>query len=158
MILTTFSECRTYRYVLLRSWNDLLVRRRKIVNFVMLNPSTADEYADDNTIRKCTKFAKRWGFDGLYVTNLFAYRSTDPKALKKVVNPVGPENDYYLEEIALASNLIVAAWSRYGGWFGRSGQVRRLLGDDVHFLKLTDVEPHHPLYLRDDSKPILWEQ
>src|SRR5688572_16770728 len=149
MILTTFSDCRTYRYVLFRAFDGNLFlsnREKRIVNFVMLNPSTADEQVNDNTVRKCIKFAKSWGFDGLYVTNLFAYRSTDPKVLKKVDDPVGPENDYYIEEIALASNLVVAAWSRYGSWFGRSERVRKLLGDDLHYLKLTQVEPHHPLY------------
>jgi hypothetical protein len=160
MILTTFSDDRKYRYTLLRMFDDLFTKRRvRYVNFIMLNPSTADEYTNDRTVAKCVKFAKSWGYDALYVTNLFAYRSTDPKALKRVQDPVGPENDYYIEEIARDASLIICAWSRYGDWFRRSAQVKRILADaELHYLKLTDVEPHHPLYLPDDSKPTLWQE
>jgi len=49
--------------------------------FVMLNPSTADEHVDDPTIRRCVGFAKREGFCGIRVANLFPFRSTDPKGL-----------------------------------------------------------------------------
>lgn len=46
--------------------------------FIMLTPSTADADTDDPTIRRCIGFAKSSGFGGLYVGNLFAYRSTQP--------------------------------------------------------------------------------
>src|SRR5579859_5937119 len=88
----TFSACRTYRYRLWRSWEP---RGSRCV-FVGLNPSTADESTDDATIRKCVGFAKRWGFGAIEVVNLFAYagvRSTDPRSLLGVSDPVGPDND-----------------------------------------------------------------
>lgn len=50
----------------------------------MLNPSTADAEIDDPTITRCIGFAKSWGFGGLMVGNLWAYRATDPKELKKI--------------------------------------------------------------------------
>jgi hypothetical protein len=161
MILTTFSECRTYRYGLLRMFDDLFTKRRsKYVNFIMLNPSTADEEKNDPTVVKCIKFAKAWDFDALYVTNLFAYRSTDKRALKKVTDPIGPENDRYLKEVALNASLVVCAWSEWGSLFARSSAVKLLLrGTPFHYLRMGKTgEPYHPLYLPDSTKPEFWYQ
>jgi len=85
------------------------------VNWVMLNPSTADECFDDPTIRKCVGFSKRWGFSSLIVTNLFAFRATDPKdlhALLKVDYPraVGGGNDEAIANAANESDMVVIAW------------------------------------------------
>jgi hypothetical protein len=66
----------TYRYWLLRRWGQNL---GNLINFVMLNPSKADADIDDNTIRRCISFAKKWGFDGIYITNLFAFRTKKQK-------------------------------------------------------------------------------
>ncbi|HDR1569813.1 TPA: DUF1643 domain-containing protein, partial [Pasteurella multocida] len=72
-----FSDCGTYRYVLWRIWDTLLPR----ITFIGLNPSTADESNDDPTIRRCINFAKKWGYGGIYMVNLFAYRSTDKSVI-----------------------------------------------------------------------------
>ena len=87
-----FSEDGKYRYELTRVWDD----RQPLVIWIMLNPSTADAMKDDATIRRCIGFAKRWGFGGIVVLNLFAYRSTNPSKLLKVKDPVGPDNDSFI--------------------------------------------------------------
>ena len=51
---TIFSECRQYRYTLWREW-DLL--NSNYAMFIGLNPSTADEWKDDPTIRRCIDFS-----------------------------------------------------------------------------------------------------
>lgn len=76
---------RKYRYVLTRTWDETLPN----IMFVGLNPSTADETTDDPTIRRCINFAKSWGYGGLYMVNLFAYRSTNPNNIRIVDNPIG---------------------------------------------------------------------
>ena len=53
-----------------------------------LNPSTADENKDDPTIRRCNSFANDWGYGGLCMTNLFAYRATDPSVVLKADDSV----------------------------------------------------------------------
>lgn len=106
----TFSLCRKYRYRLWRSWGD---RENRCV-FVGLNPSTADETKDDPTIRKCSGFAKRWGFTAIDMVNVFAWRSTDPKGLS-VVAPehIGPETDDVLAETFESARRIVWAWGQH---------------------------------------------
>ena len=92
----TFSNCRKYRYALSRSWDE----KKKIVLFIGLNPSTADEKKDDPTIRRCINYAQSWGFGGLQVANLFAYRATKPTKLRYVENPVGDDNDQQLIKLS----------------------------------------------------------
>jgi hypothetical protein len=76
----------------------------------MLNPSTADAEKFDPTVRRCFGFARDWGFGGLEVVNLFALRSTYPEQLKKVSDPVGPENDAVIRRAVKAADLVVASW------------------------------------------------
>lgn len=99
------SECRTYRYLLGRKWDD-----GPCVTWLMLNPSTADADVDDHTIRKCVGFSRRWGFGRLIVVNLFALRATDPRFLAKNLDPVGPENDFYICEALREARQVICAW------------------------------------------------
>ena len=78
----TFSECRKYRYTLWRRWDGLFASGYAM--FIGLNPSTADETNDDPTIRRCIGYARDWGYGGLCMTNLFAFRATLPKNMKAV--------------------------------------------------------------------------
>lgn len=142
-----------YRYVLDRVWGD-----GDIATFVMLNPSTADENVDDSTIRKCIGFARSWGFSGLKVINLYAYRSTDPSVLKEVDDPVGPDNDAWIARVAAESKLIVAAWGNHADAARVEEFIRALPeGMPVHSLKITaQGMPSHPLYLSADLEPLFW--
>lgn len=148
----TFSECRTWRYLLWRSWDE----SRQVLNVVGLNPSTADEQEDDPTIRRCIGYAKAWGYGSLVMTNLFAFRSTYPAGLRTCVDPIGPENDRHLAIAAEAAGLVLVAWGAHGAFRGRGADVLRQLGDmDVRcFGQTKSGQPLHPLYLRADAVPI----
>lgn len=76
----------------------------------MLNPSTADAYEDDATIRKCMGFARTWAYDGIEVVNLFAWRARDPLALLTVKDPVGRHNRTTLAAVARVAEAVVCAW------------------------------------------------
>ena len=88
-----FNEARTHRYLLERRW-----REGKPLTWLMLNPSTADAFADDPTIRRCIRFAQRDGYAGIQVVNLFALRAADPRELQAHPDPVGPCNDRMLRD------------------------------------------------------------
>lgn len=130
--------------------------------FLCLNPSTADEVQNDPTIRRCIRFAQDWGYDGLCMTNIFAFRATDPKDMKAALDPVGPDNDMWLKKIVDEALLVVAAWGTHGNFKGRDADVTKILysammrnGKDIRCLGLTKRgSPKHPLYLRKDSELI----
>lgn len=146
-----FSECQVYRYGLWRIWDA----DTPPAMFVGLNPSTADENADDPTIRRCIDFARQWGHGGLLMGNLFAFRATDPRVMKAAAEPVGADNDGLLERMATAAAVVIAAWGVHGTHRGRAQQVTEagVLGD-FNVLRLTkDGHPGHPLYLPKTSRP-----
>lgn len=148
------SDCGTYRYLLQRFWDV----RLETLNFIMLNPSTADALKDDATIRRCMGFARDLGFGSLEVTNIFALRSTDPKALRKHADPVGPENDEQIVSSARVCHLTICAWGTHGTLQGRGAKVLRLLrawGIKPHALAFAKSGiPKHPLYLPGDLRPM----
>lgn len=123
--------------------------------FIGLNPSTADEVQDDPTVRRCINFSKEWGYSGLCMTNIFGFRATDPVYMKVQEDPVGPENDKALLEIAENAGVIVAAWGVHGVHLERESKVKALLGDRLKCLRLTkDGHPAHPLYLPKILMPV----
>lgn len=149
--LAKFSPCRKYRYTLWRRWND----GNNYVQFVGLNPSTADETKDDPTIRQCVHFAKMWGYDSMCMTNLFAFRATDPRIMKKSAFPVGDENDKWLQETAKDARIIIACWGIHGGFMFRDVIVKQMFGYRLFCLAKTAKNfPRHPLYLPKITTPI----
>jgi hypothetical protein len=141
----TFSRDRRYRYRLWRRWD----RTRPLVAFVMLNPSTADARHDDPTIRRCLGFARRWGYGGIEVVNLFAYRATNPTALRKVRDPVGRGNARHIQSALARAALVVLAWG------ADTQSSRHVSVVRAHCLGLTRAgQPRHPLYLRRDVRPV----
>ena len=140
-----------YRYTLWRIWDNEL----PLVMFLMLNPSTADGKKDDPTIKKCMAYAKAWGCGGIWVGNLYAYRSSSPSVLNIVNDPIGPKCDLYLEKMAKKCDLIIAAWGNNNPSKGRVNQVRNIVGGNLDCLEISKSgQPKHPLYLKKNLRPI----
>lgn len=110
-----------FRYWLSRIWDDNL----PTVTFIGLNPSTADAKKDDKTVTTCIAYAKRWGNGGLFIANLFAFIDTYQTKIWNEPDPIGPENDTWLGNLASKSSLVVAAWGRCFSACSRSRGVRR---------------------------------
>ena len=170
------SADRRYRYRLWRELNPcdptglLLPRpmpvppaREGHVCWIMLNPSTADEHADDPTLRKVIGFSERWGFRRIEVVNLFALRATDPRELRKADDPVGdPEGTLAIIQRAQTATRVVVGWGRLPGKWAepRACEVQRLVGGPLYCLGTTAAgEPRHPLMLAYDEplRPWPWE-
>ena len=140
---------RKYRYALWRIWD----RSKPWVLFIGLNPSTADERCNDRTLDKCIHYASVWGYGGVYMANLFAYRATDPDKMKKCRSPIGPENDEWLIKLHRDAGMVVAAWGNDGAFKNRAEKVCSFLGD-MHCIKINHTgEPAHPLYQLKSAKP-----
>lgn len=150
-----FTPDRKHRYTLTRRWDA-----GPTCNFIMLNPSTADEIKEDPTIRRCIDFAGREKCGSLIVTNIYAWRSTNPAVLWREPNPIGFENDKWLLEIATSCELVICAWGSHGSkpaplhQVPRGDQVKAMLrkaGVKLWCLGLNaDGTPEHPLYIAKD--------
>lgn len=144
----TLSPCRKYRYSLFRWWD----KSKPYVLFIGLNPSTADETEDDPTIRRCIGFAKKFGFGGICMANLFAFRATDPAVMKMEVDPVGPDNDEWLKKLASEANQVVASWGINGTHLDRNHEVKGLIPSMMCLGETMEGHPKHPLYLPKETE------
>ncbi|MDO5657257.1 MAG: DUF1643 domain-containing protein [Paracoccus sp. (in: a-proteobacteria)] len=150
-----FSRCGGYRYALRRDWGA-----GPCAGFVMLNPSKADERANDPTIERCQRRATAMGAGGFVVVNLFGWRATRPQDLKAALDPVGPDNDMILLEYLRGCQPVICAWGFHGAHLGRAAHVTAMLRDAgvaLHHLGLTrQGQPRHPLYLPYSAQPEPW--
>ena len=140
----TFSCCRRYRYCLWRVWDMGLPS----ILFFGLNPSTADEQVDDATTRKCIGYAGRWGFGQLCIVNLFAAVARDPRTLREMDDPIGPQNDVWLQLACRKHKVTLAAWGNGGEYLDRSSEVLRFTRPLYCIGKTLRGNPIHPLYQR----------
>jgi len=153
-----FSKDRIYRYDLRRNLGYV----KSTCLFIMLNPSTADEYRNDPTVTRCINFAKYWGFGRLEVCNIFAYRATDPKELYNLSPEaaIGPENNVRITKAVIRADRVVCAWGNHGELYGRGDEVILEIRDlDTYPLafKITQKgQPIHPLYQKADAELITW--
>lgn len=158
--VAVYSDCERYRYLLTRVWDPAGPRAL----FVMLNPSTATEVQNDPTVERCERRARTLGFGAFRVTNIFAFRATDPREMRAQADPVGPENDRaILDSVDWAAGpraQVVCAWGTHGAHLDRGAAVERLLrgtGRELFHLGLTKAgAPKHPLYIGYDRQPELW--
>lgn len=159
------SPCEKYRYDLYRIWKGTVepsdpTAYQHFCLFIMLNPSKADGKEDDATIRRCVSFADGWGFSGLVVCNLFAYRATDPDDMKRTADPVGPDNLRILRLWAKHLTSAVCAWGDHGNYRMQDVIVKKMLKDcgvKLKHLGLTAAgNPKHPVRLAGATQLVDW--
>lgn len=151
-----YSDCERYRYALTRAWDTAGTK----IHFVMLNPSTATEVQNDPTVERCERRARALGHGGFRVTNIFAWRDTDPRKMRAAADPVGPANDDTILDAVGWADQTVCAWGTHGAHLGRGPQIEMLLRQtktDLFHLGLSkDGHPKHPLYISYAQQPMLW--
>lgn len=159
-----FSPCRIWRYALWRLWDWNGYANQ--VMFIGLNPSTADETQNDPTVTRCIRFAKSWGYSGMFMMNAYALRATDPRDMKAgrqfpdgpklTDDPIGPGNDEALAYRKTHVGLIVAAWGNHCTP-ERERRICEVLNTPIYCLgKTKSGRPKHPLYLKSTLKPELF--
>jgi hypothetical protein len=153
-----FSSCERYRYNLTRKWVHQSKTSRRFILWVLLNPSTADENKLDPTLTRCAEFSRSWGYDGMIVRNVFAYRTPSPKVMLQARNSgidiIGPANDLWLNDHAGVA-LTIVGWGALPLARDRAEQVVKLLGPGLLCMGLNNGgSPKHPLYLSKQTRPI----
>lgn len=161
--IALYSDCSTYRYALTKMWED----NKPSLMFIMLNPSTATERVSDPTATRCLVRSQKLGYGSMTICNLFAYRTTQPEALKKYHAPVGPENDRVINHFIEWTDDIVCAWGTWGahGAHGyhidvaaRLVTLLRAQCKPLHHFGLTEGgQPRHPLYIPYSKQLEIWE-
>jgi hypothetical protein len=126
----------------------------------MLNPSTATEVQNDPTVERCERRARVLGFGAFRVTNIFAFRATDPNVMRAAADPVGPGNDAAIQGSLGWADKVICAWGNHGLLGGRGEAVEAMLrqsGLPLFHLGLTGQgQPRHPLYVGYDQPPQAW--
>ncbi len=154
--VAVYSPCEKYRYSLTRIWEGEGARAL----FIMLNPSTATEVQNDPTVERCERRARALGFGGFRVLNIFAWRDTDPRLMRKAVDPIGPANDAAIIEGVAWADQVICAWGTHGAHLARGPEVEALLrktGARLFHLGLSkDGHPKHPLYIGYAVQPEIW--
>lgn len=157
-----------YRLELGRVW-DLT---KPVLVVCMLNPSRADADRDDPTVLTLIHFAKLWGYGGLRIVNLFAFRTSNPAELFECEARFGPENGRYIEDAmayaAKNGRRLLVAWGNGGNlddraeWFcSRAHHVHKL---DLICLGTTrGWMPKHPMArgkhrIPRDQQPIMYRE
>jgi hypothetical protein len=146
-----FSADGLFRYTLERAWDE----SKLLLLVVMLNPSTADAERNDATITRVINRAKREGFGGIIVCNLYAYRSPYPaKLMERYASGnevVGRENDAVIERSVERCDAVLVAWGSHKLAARRDCAVLELLSplaDNIVMLETTkDGFPKHPLHV-----------
>lgn len=155
--IAIYSDCERYRYSLTRVWDE----NGRRAHFLMLNPSTATEVQNDPTVERCERRARALGFGAFRVTNIFAWRDTDPRAMRRAKDPVGTDNDRAILDAAHWADQTVCAWGTHGVHLDRGPNVEALLRKaDVKMFHLglsKAGHPKHPLYIGYAVQPMAWE-
>jgi len=134
-----------------------------------LNPSKAGatDDDDDHTVRKWKGFAKRWGWGGFWVGNLFSYIETESQKLRQIsyAHAVGERNNEVLAAMIAVAPEIVLCWGNNVPHALRRRvdevldlvRVRRSPLSSVSCLGLTaQGAPWHPLRLGYDTPLQPW--
>lgn len=141
-----FSPCGQYRYRLTVRW-----AAGPLLGWLMLNPSAADQYQDDPTLRRVRQFTAEAGYGGCTVANLFAYISPYPSALFAAPDPYGPDYQAHMQAILAACPEVVCGWGAKGAP-GLTDEVRALLHPHSNKLRCLGTTkggaPRHPLYVK----------
>ena len=141
-----FSKDQRYRYRLSRIWD----REKPLVLFIMHNPSTADAYKEDPTLRRIINFAKDWGFGGLYVGNLYPYCAVRPEKDRKLPNTVINKNKRHLKMMINRVDKVLFAWGNKQlppAWLIKKIETPYCIACSDHNI------PKHPLFLKKNYHP-----
>ena len=139
------SKDKKYRYSLKRIWDN----DKPKVLFIMLNPSLADNYQDDPTIRRLIKFAKLYGYGGFYVGNLFSYITPYPSELLDKDLMFSKKNIHEIKKMTGLIKDVVYGW---GNSFEEPEWLKQIISNPKCFGKNKNKTPKHPLYLSYNHK------
>ena len=146
-----------YRYILGTRGNDPLI-------CIGINPSTAAPDALDPTLQSVERIAHANGYDSFLMFNVYAQRATRPDDMEKAMNPLLHEENRKAFRYLLSLSPAPAVWAAWGNIIEKRDYLTDCMRDFLEDGKavgakwytagplLKSGHPHHPLYLRKDTK------
>lgn len=164
MKIAVLSDDRAHRYWLVRRWDA----ERPVLVTCMFNPSTADERVDDPTIVRLCGFARRWGYGGVLVVNLYSLRTPDPAMVKgqekRAWGDAQPQAIGTALHIAAEQGTpVLCAWGALASQLDAVPFMESAAGVDLICLGMTNNgSPKHPMArgrarVRNDQEPVPWK-
>lgn len=147
-----------YRYWLKR----VIGKGKRLIVWVMLNPSTADHKKDDATIRRVMRFSKDWGFDIVIVVNCFALRARDPQVIhtalakRPLEEVMGPDNSFWINYWTSRAQRLVIGWGNNMTFDPDEILLTFPLATCIGLTK--SLQPRHPLMVAANTEPEFYEQ
>lgn len=152
-----FSEDRTCRYALTRSWDE----NKPHALCIGLNPSTANETDDDATIKSLTRILTNANFGRFTMCNLFPFISTDPDKVSEWWSSQKDHiyaNDVFISIASTESFVTIFCWGNFKVAEVRAKKIYEMCPHAMCFGKNANGSPKHPLYLKSDSKLMVFKK
>ena len=146
-----------YRYI-------LGTRGKHPLICIGINPSTAAPEALDPTLKSVERIAHANGYDSFLMFNVYAQRATRPDDMEKAMNPLLHMENRKAFRYLLSLSPAPAVWAAWGNIIEKRDYLTDCMRDFVADGKavgakwftagplLKSGHPHHPLYLRKDTK------
>ena len=111
----------------------------------MLNPSVGNETYDDKTIKRLIVFAKKFGYGGFYIGNIFPNVNTKVDDLYLDLSHDKKKNRKHVSSMIGKSESVVYAWGKTidnpPSW------IDKIVAKPLCFGFNKNGTPKHPLYL-----------
>ena len=145
-----------YRYILATKGDRPLI-------CLGINPSFAAPGALDPTLKSVERIALGNGFDSFIMLNIYAQRATRPNDMDSCFNLKLHEENVKAMSYALSlCNGSPVVWAAWGAIIEKRDYLKTCLNDlysagrEAHWMHAGPISkaghPHHPLYLKADSK------
>lgn len=145
-ILTILSQCRKYQYLSIFDSGTA----HNPMGVVGLNPSFIKN-GKNATASILLDIAMREGFDSIVITNLYGYITPDPKQLKGLSDPVGDENNIWIENMKNACSKILCIWGNNADK-NRVEEILPLIKKKAYTIGFTKSgQPRHVLHTKKDA-------
>ena len=151
-----------YRYI-------LGTRGKKPLICVGINPSTAAPDHLDNTLKSVERVALHNGYDSFIMFNVYAQRATRPDDMERSCNPVLHAENRRAFRYLLSLSPAPALWAAWGNIIEKRGYLMDCMRDFAADASAAGAEwftagpllksghPHHPLYLKGDTKLLAFD-
>ncbi len=142
------SPCQKYQYFRVL---EIKPGGKKSLGIVGLNPSFIKN-GKNSTVSILSQIALREGFDSLIITNLYGYITPNPKDLKKVKDPIGKDNDVWINDMAKSCDSVLCIWGNNADK-KRVEEILPTIKNKAYAIGFTKSgQPRHVLHTKKDAK------